>query len=211
MLLQAAADFHGDFKKFQLFKAGVEKHSPDVIIIPGDVLDGIAQPLYGFLDDITVPVLISPGNMDTSMLKTAIQSTGAVDMNGRSIMIGDYTFVGVGPKSTDTVFCNIEKKTKAFPLDAMDVLISHIPPRGYMDKSMMGFRIGGKWVREIMTIQQPRLVICGHVHENPGFTTVNGTTILNCSVGKMGQYSLVKLDNDIEITMVGYPTQVYQP
>ena len=206
MLLQAAADFHGDTNKFRLFKKGIEKHAPDIIIVAGDVLDGSGKPLYDLVQDATIPVLISPGNMDTSVLNSVIESTGAVDMCEKKIIIDGYTFGEVGLRQTDTLFCFRKKKSKVSRLQALDVLISHIPPRGYMDKSMMGLHIGSKWIREVMEQQKPRLIVCGHVHENPGYVTINETIILNCSIGKMGEYSLIELGDDIGITMVGYPS-----
>lgn len=206
MLLQAAADFHGEEEKFHRFKTGIKEHSPDIIIIAGDVLNGSPQPLYNLMTEIEVPVLITQGNMDTPVLSTAIQSPRIVDMNEKGFILDNYVFVGVGIKATDALFWYDENKTKALDSSDIDVLITHVPPRGYMDRSMLGTHIGSKWIRGVMEAQKPRLVLCGHVHENPGHVTINETTILNCSIGKTGSYSLIELGDNITITMNGYPS-----
>ena len=57
----------------------------------------------------------------------------------------------------------------------MDILISHRPPQGLLDQTRTGEHIGSKDVTGIISENHPILVICGHVHENPGYQMINNT------------------------------------
>lgn len=49
--------------------------------------------------------------------------------------------------------------------EAIDVLISHGPPRGYLDKTFLGESVGSYSLLEAINKVKPSLVICGHIHE----------------------------------------------
>jgi Icc-related predicted phosphoesterase len=46
-----------------------------------------------------------------------------------------------------------------------DVLISHGPPRGFLDKTFRGESVGSFVLLEAIKRTKPTLIICGHVHE----------------------------------------------
>jgi Icc-related predicted phosphoesterase len=66
-----------------------------------------------------------------------------------------------------------------------DVLVSHCPPYGYLDNAGMELNQWGLWVethigsKELLAYierHKPKLVICGHVHEDGGKECMIGTT-----------------------------------
>jgi len=61
-----------------------------------------------------------------------------------------------------------------------DVLVSHGPPHGYLDKvgnDHVGSRELGAWIDE----NEPQLVCFGHIHEGYGQEREGNTTYINCS------------------------------
>ena len=65
------------------------------------------------------------------------------------------------------------------------VLVTHSPPKGAVDVSSTGRSLGSTAIRQIVEEKQPRLVVCGHIHESAGKTAwINQTTVINA--GKNG-------------------------
>ncbi len=63
-----------------------------------------------------------------------------------------------------------------------DILLTHGPPYGVLDATKRGERVGCKdqleWIRE----HQPRLVVCGHIHEGYGLAQIGNTLVVNASI-----------------------------
>lgn len=92
-------------------------------------------------------------------------------------------FEGVNPrckafmkteKELDVIYSNI-------PND-IDVLISHTPPHGILDKNIFGEWCGSESLRNAMFRTKPKYLICGHIHECGGKEVDLTTTyVINCS------------------------------
>lgn len=65
-----------------------------------------------------------------------------------------------------------------------DVLLSHGPPFGFLDNVPRSGPQGSKGLLEYIHREQPRLVVCGHIHEGYGRTVLNDgeTLVINASV-----------------------------
>ena len=61
-------------------------------------------------------------------------------------------------------------------LDENSVLVSHVPPYGAQDKAFIGIHGGSKELRELVDKFKPKLVLCGHIHEDPGIAKIDNTT-----------------------------------
>jgi Icc-related predicted phosphoesterase len=81
-------------------------------------------------------------------------------------------------------------------------LVSHEPPYNAQDKVFFGMHGGSKELRDLVDIIHPRLVLCGHIHEDPGFTKINSTTVVNCSMGKRGEGALIGINDIISVKMI---------
>lgn len=62
-----------------------------------------------------------------------------------------------------------------------DVLITHGPPMGILDRTARGERVGCEELREAVRRIKPRLHIFGHIHEDQGIREEEGTTFVNAS------------------------------
>ncbi|MBX9865729.1 MAG: metallophosphatase domain-containing protein [Burkholderiales bacterium] len=61
-----------------------------------------------------------------------------------------------------------------------DIIVSHVPPYGIMDKrSMINQHVGCKILKRRIEEIKPKLVIFGHVHEAAGIFVDNDTTYIN--------------------------------
>ena len=202
MLLLAAADLHEDQKKFDKVLEGIEKYAPQVAILVGDILHRSPQPLWDLSETLSIPLWVTRGNMDPSSMGLDVSS--ALDMNNKQRTLQGLSFVGIGDRVPQDIYSEHYQKTLPLHTIPMDILISHRPPKGYQDKTPYGGHIGDEEVYNLVLSHHPRLVLCGHVHENPGYQKIGDTMILNCSVGHQGRFSLITLHDAIKIKMVGY-------
>lgn len=193
MLIQAAGDFHGNKEKMNIFLEGIEENSPQLAILCGDISSSLEE-VVDFLNELKIKAFVVPGNMDPMEMDEAINKSRATNLNRKRIEFNDKYFIGYG--GTRPNFGEFQGKA--------DVVVTHVPPKGLQDRVVFGMRIGNKSLRNFIKETRPKLLICGHVHEDPGYTNFHGTIVLNCSVGKKGFYSLVELNDDVSIEMVGY-------
>lgn len=64
---------------------------------------------------------------------------------------------------------------------SIDILLTHGPAHGIGDKTKDGRSVGCIYQREWIEKHQPRLVVCGHVHEGYGLYMVGHTLVVNAS------------------------------
>lgn len=65
-----------------------------------------------------------------------------------------------------------------------DVLVVHGPPYGALDRTVPAFgdsNVGSPSLREWIEDHQPRLVVCGHIHEAFGVDRIGSTAVHNVS------------------------------
>ena len=107
-------------------------------------------------------------------------------------------FVGVNGADPDQFTIFDDKKI----LDESSILVSHVPPYGTQDKVFIGMHGGSRELREIVDSYKPRLVLCGHIHEDPGITKIGDTTVVNCSMGKRGEGALIEINEQLSVKML---------
>lgn len=77
----------------------------------------------------------------------------------------------------------LQEKWDLIP-DGIDVLITHGPPRGILDRVRGGEHLGCEALRSAVSHKQPRLHVFGHIHDSAGIHKVIGmrTTFVNASI-----------------------------
>jgi len=69
----------------------------------------------------------------------------------------------------------------------IDILLTHGPPYGVGDMTLprnfkLGEHVGCKYQRQWIEENQPRLVVCGHIHPGYGIYMLGNTLVVNASV-----------------------------
>ncbi len=63
-----------------------------------------------------------------------------------------------------------------------DILITHGPVAGILDKTVYGNSVGCEDLRQVVKRIKPKFFICGHIHEAYGIEETISTTYINASV-----------------------------
>jgi Icc-related predicted phosphoesterase len=66
--------------------------------------------------------------------------------------------------------------------DNTDILVTHGPPLGHCDKTVLGQPVGCQDLLEVVEKIRPRVHIFGHIHEAFGTSTNGYTTFINASL-----------------------------
>ena len=201
MKILAVADIHGAQYRLNLVLKNIERYSPDLVVVCGDITQfGPWELAKNFLDQIPVETLAVTGNIDTPEVGKGIDESKATKIEMKRVVKKGVPFVGTNGFDTSQLGVLNNKKL----IDEKSVVVSHVPPYETQDKIFLGKHGGSKELREIVDKYKPRLVLCGHIHENPGVIKVGDTTVVNCSMGKRGEGALVEIDEKISVKMLDY-------
>ena len=197
--IYAVADIHGSQYKVNLLIKNIKRYSPDLIVICGDITQfGPGEVAKNFLDQIPTDTLAVTGNIDSADVNQAIDDSKATKIEMKRIIKKGISFVGLN--GVDPLQIDIFKNKKL--LDENSVLVTHVPPYGMQDKIYYGMHGGSKEIRDIIDKYKPRLVLCGHIHEDPGFSKKADTIVVNCSIGKSGEGALININEKISVKML---------
>ncbi len=207
MRVLLAADLHGSMHGVKVIHETIDKTSPDLFIVCGDLTDfGPVSFAREFLQDIHVKTFAVPGNCDPPEIVRDLEELG-VNLHGKKAGFGGSTFVGLGgsnPTPFNTDFELPEEEIARILGPIMEpgvILVSHPPPFGFCDAVRGGQHAGSKAVREAVDRFQPRLVMTGHIHEARGISR-GPTTVVNPGFAAKGELAIVNLDGEIEIELI---------
>ena len=82
--------------------------------------------------------------------------------------------------------------------DAVEVLITHTPPFGVLDRNSSGRNCGCPELQRRLLNLHPRIHCFGHIHASAGTTSMNGTTFINASMVNR-RYEVARAPVEIEI------------
>ena len=184
MRLLAFSDLHVDTA--QAGRLVDASSDAEVVLGVGDfasVHSGLDETI-GVLRRITKPAILVPGNNETEdALRAACDGwDSAVVLHGESTEIDGVPFFGLGAGvpvtpwdwSFDLTEEEAAEKLSACPEGC--VLAVHSPPRGHVDTSGAGEHLGSVAVLDAIVSRQPRLALCGHIHESWGERSAIGPT-----------------------------------
>lgn len=207
MKILSLADIHGSQYRLNIVLKNIEKYTPDLIVICGDITQfGPADVAINILNQIKVKTLAIHGNIDSNEILKAIDYSKAINIHLKKEIVDNIPFIGIGGEIDVQYNLQIKVNASFKPigeiLDKSTVLVTHIPPYGLQDKIFLGLNSGSTDLKKIINKYNPRLVLCGHIHENPGFIKFKNTIIINCSIGKTGGGALIELNNKINVKML---------
>jgi len=199
MKILAVADIHGAQYRLNLVLKNIERYSPDLLVVCGDITQfGPGELARNFLNQIPIDTIAVTGNIDTLEVGKAIDDSKATKIELKKVVRKGVSFVGVSGINPDHFKLLDEKKM----INNQTVLVTHVPPFDTKDKVFIGMHGGNKELRALIDKYCPRLVISGHIHEDPGFIKIGKTIFVNCSMGKSGEGALIKLDKNVSIKML---------
>ncbi len=162
----------------------------DIVVGAGDfgtMRRGLRETLQPFRN-LDRPIVMVPGNAESdSELREAADWAGAHVVHGDAVEVAGTTFFGLGGGVPVTPFgawsFDISEDDAAQQLTDCPsgcVLVTHSPPHGVVDLSSGGKHIGSTAIRETVTRCQPRLVVCGHIHDCAGqWETLDESPVVN--------------------------------
>lgn len=159
--------------------------SADLVIGAGDFCNHRAglDKVRDMLADLAAPMLAVPGNAESAAELVAADLPNTTVLHGSGVSVAGLRFFGLGYAVPETPFgdwsCDLDEDSAAAllaPCDAVDVLITHAPPKGYVDQTSTGVSIGSTAILAAIQRLQPRLALCGHIHDSWGQRAQLGDT-----------------------------------
>jgi uncharacterized protein len=190
MRLLAFSDVHRDLT--QSGRLVDHAGDVDVVVAAGDFASihrGLDE-LIDVLATIETPTVLVAGNNETdAALRAACDGWRAAHvLHGEGVEIAGVAFFGLGggvPVTPWDWSFDLTEDEAAGALTGLPrggVLVVHSPPKGYVDGPR---RLGSQAILEAVEDKQPRLVVCGHIHEAAGEqATIGESRVLN--VGPSG-------------------------
>lgn len=152
----------------------VASKEADIVIGAGDFCNmrkGLAEAM-ALLNGIEAPLVMVPGNNESlEELQNAAPENAHV-LHGEGIEIGGLTIFGIGGGIPVTPFgawswdlTEDEAEELLQKSFGADIIISHSPPKGIADRTSDGISVGSMAVRVAAEWVQPKLLVCGHIHD----------------------------------------------
>lgn len=204
------ADLHGEYGKMDPFL----DLNPEAIFIAGDITNmGPAESASDALSRIDVPTFAVPGNCDPRDTIDFLEHSDCVCLHGAHINLGKISIVGLGgsnptPFNTpfeltdkqidDLLHMVLKKRERALH----NVLLSHAPPFGLLDKAGEN-HVGSQSIRRHLT--EFDLVCCAHIHEQKGIVTQDGVKVVNPGMAALGECAMIHFGSgprEIEIELI---------
>ncbi|MFW8595575.1 metallophosphoesterase family protein [Cribrihabitans neustonicus] len=165
----------------------------DLVIGAGDFCNmrqGLDRAV-AMLAGLKAPMVAVPGNGESAEELRAAGFAGTTVLHGEGVDIEGLRLFGLGCGVPETPFgswsCDLSEVQAAAMLaacDHADILISHSPPKGVADVTSGGVSVGSTAVRAAAERVQPKLLLCGHVHDCWGVRgTIGKTEVVNLGPG----------------------------
>ena len=193
-------DLHERASAVDWINETAEKYDVDSILFLGDVTDmGTCEDGRKILKKLKKEVYLIPGNCDLECISKC-NSDIIKDVHGKAFEIGGIRFAALGG-SNPTIFdtpCELEEEEITDRLEAISsdgmVLMTHAPSYGILDHIPNGMSVGSKAIREIVAKYHPIVALSGHIHEDIGMMTVDGTLFINPGPARDGHAVLLETD-----------------
>jgi Icc-related predicted phosphoesterase len=193
MIIYAVADIHGSPKRLLLIKETIHKLNPDILVVAGDISNyKNAISVIARLNDLPIPVLAIRGNSDLPRVENLLEMYPNIQsLHFKHISIDNTRFTGIGgtlPLPFRSRICLNEKRALSrleSHINGSQILVFHTPPRWAQDEVFGKFHAGSKNLYQFVKKNQPNVLICGHIHERSGITSIGKTLIVNCSINKL--------------------------
>ncbi|MDR9395088.1 MAG: metallophosphoesterase family protein [Roseovarius sp.] len=175
MKIMAFSDLHGDAARAATLVSA--SGAADLVIGAGDFCNmrrGLKDAM-ALLSGIAAPMVLVPGNAESADELRAAAPGNATVLHGSGTRVNGLRLFGLGYGVPTTPFgawsCGLSEEQAAKMLDGCDmadILVLHSPPRGVADVTSRGQSVGSTAILAAIERLQPRLALCGHVHDSWG-------------------------------------------
>lgn len=182
MKILAFSDLHLARAAAEAICAAADK--ADLVIGAGDfgVMRRGLEDAMAMLAPVLAKSVLTPGNAE-SIDELRAAAGPALVLHGQAAERDGMRLFGLGYAVPITPFgpwsCDMSEADAEALLAGMeetDVLIVHSPPKGLGDRTAAGASVGSTAVRAAIERVQPRLALCGHVHDSWGVSGPIGET-----------------------------------
>ena len=167
----------------------------DLVIGAGDfcnMREGLDDAMR-MLDGIGCPMVVVPGNAESAKELRNATRAGTIVLHGEGTEFGGLRLFGLGYGVPVTPFgpwsCDLDEAAADAMLQrcqSADILVTHSPPKGVADATSNGLSVGSASIRDAIERVQPRLALCGHIHDSWGRSGQIGKTRV-CNLGPSGR------------------------
>ncbi len=149
----------------------------DLVIGAGDFCNGRhgLDQAIALLEGIAAPMVVVPGNAESAEELRAAARDGITVLHGQAHETGGLRLFGLGYGVPVTPFgawsCDLtedEADAMLSTCTGADILITHSPPKGVADVTSQGISVGSSAIRKAIERIQPKLAVCGHIHDSWG-------------------------------------------
>lgn len=184
MKLLAFSDLHTDLAQAErLVELSADA---DIVVGAGDFASQHErlEPTINALAAITTPTVLVPGNNETeaALRNAAAGWEAATVLHGKGAIVNGIPLFGLGAGVPETPwgwsFDLTEEAAGEMLADCPRgvLLVLHSPPKGYCDRDASGASLGSEAILDAITNKQPRLAVCGHIHDSWGERGLAGDT-----------------------------------
>lgn len=193
MRILAFSDLHQNKKATARIVAAAK--DADLLVGAGDFGNFAAgeEDTIDILAQLDKPILIIPGNHDRPdyLARLCEASASLHYLNKAGATFGDIGFYAIGaeiPSRNDAswnyTISEQEAEDSLSNAPHFDVLVTHTPPEGIADVQRDGSHEGSQSLRQAIDMRQPRLHLCGHIHNSWGAIGESG----RCTVHNLGPF-----------------------
>ncbi len=178
-------DLHEDKNVLKKIVNRAKKDDIDFVLTPGDItLFGKSlRYVLKHLNEIGKKVYLIPGNHESdNMINEVIADyPNCINFNKSTFKEFGYVFLGYGGggfSAEDSEFRKISRKWYSEFQDQKTILVTHGPPYGNKTDLVEKRHVGNKDYRKFIERMSPKLMVCGHLHENSGVQDKLGKTLI---------------------------------
>ncbi len=191
--LLVISDIHGEKKSLNRIKAAYHNHDPDLTVVCGDITHfGNKNDAVDYLEKIPTDTIGVVGNCDPKGVEDAYKEVSARYLHLNPVKIEGIEFVGISGSNYSKE--DLDKFEK-LSTDS-DVFVLHQPAYGYLDKASREKNIGNQDLLSIIDINDPKLVLSGHVHEDRGIIEEQDTVYLNPGPAHNDNLAIVEISKN---------------
>lgn len=99
----------------------------------------------------------------------------------------EFEWVKITPFNTNReanenkIWYELLKIEDCYDINNNTIFVAHDPPYQCLDKCYDGREVGSKSVRKFIEKFQPKIWLCGHIHEDFGMDKIGDTFVFNCA------------------------------